>query len=458
MVSRRLTHAALACALVLAGCTGGAGREQEEPPPRPNILVILTDDQRIGTLDVLPVTRRIFAEGGTTFTNAFATTPQCCPSRASILSGQYAHNHGVEDNSDALGFDHDHTIQRYLGDAGYRTAITGKYINYQGSYYDEKNVGRNPPHWDRWASFLGGYEDPMVNVNGDVRVVPTYTTTFVRDHAVDYIRSFERNDDDPWFLYVAPFAPHPPSDPEERYRASGVPKPGNEIIEESDRSDKPPYVQESGVEARDQRVNRRRQLRTLRSVDDLVRKLFTTLRETGEERDTLAIFMSDNGFMWGDHGLAGKGTPYTHSVGIPLLIRWSGHIDAGATDERLVGNLDVPFTILDALKLTPPDLLTMDGRSLLSADERSRILLEHPSGALSGRTIPPWASIRSDDYQYVEYYDGDNVIFREYYDLNRDPRQLNNVLADDDPNNDPNVTALSRLLAQDRACVGPACP
>ena len=123
-----------------------------------------------------------------------------------------------------------------------------------------------------------------------------------------------------------------------------------------------------------------------------------------------------------------------------------------------MANLDVPVTILDVLQLTPDDLLTMDGRSLVGDEERSRILFEHSSGELSGRTIPPWASIRSEDYQYVEYYDGDSVVFREYYDLTRDPHQLRNLLGDDDPSNDPNVTALSRLLAQDRACAGPACP
>lgn len=457
MAFRRLPHAAVACCLVLAGCTGGSDPDQD-PPPRPNILIILTDDQRIGTLDVLPVTRRIFAKGGTTFNNAYATTPQCCPSRASILSGQYAHNHGVADNSDAVDFDHEHTIQRYLSDEGYRTAITGKYINYQGSYYNERNVGRNPPHWDNWATFLGGYEEPMVNIDGEVQVVPTYTTTFVRRHAVDYIRGFEANDDDPWFLYVAPFAPHQPSDPEERYRAARVPKPGTEIINEADRTDKPAYVQESSQAPRDQRVSRRRQLRTLYSVDDLVRKIYATLRDTGEERDTLAIFLSDNGYMWGDHGLPGKGTPYTHSVGIPLMIRWDGHVEAGAIDDRLVANLDVPATILDALELSPPELLTMDGRSLLDDGERRRILLEHSSGELSGRTIPPWASIRSADYQYVEYYDGDEVIYREYYNLANDPRQLRNLLGDEDPSNDPNVTALSALLTQDRNCVGESCP
>ena len=103
MVVRRLTHLVLVFALVLVGCDGG-DEPNQEPAPRPNILIILTDDQRIGTLDVMPVTRRIFSEGGTTFTDAFATTPQCCPSRASILSGLYAHNHGVADNSDAVNF------------------------------------------------------------------------------------------------------------------------------------------------------------------------------------------------------------------------------------------------------------------------------------------------------------------------------------------------------------------
>ena len=457
MSSRARFVAVGLCFVSLGACTGGVAGPEDEPPARPNILIILTDDQRVGTLDVLPKTHEIFVQGGTLFPNAFATTPQCCPSRASILSGQYAHNHGVDDNAAAEDFDHDHTIQRYLSDAGYRTAISGKYINYPGSYYDRVNAGHSPPHFDRWSTFLGGYEDPMVNIDGEVRELSTYSTTLVRRRGIGYLREFERTDDDPWLLYLAPFAPHPPSVPEERYRATQVPLPPGDVIAEPDRSDKPGYVQETNVGPAGQHIVRRRQLRTLKSVDDLVAAVFRTLREFGEERETLAFFLSDNGFLWGDHGLPGKGTPYTHSVKIPLLVRWPGEFEEGGRDGRLAANLDVPATILDALDLAPEDALEMDGRSLLSEDVRERILLEH-SGALSGRTIPPWASIRTARFQYVEYYDGDRVVFREYYDLVEDHDQQENLLGDDDPTNDPNVAALSRLLVNDRTCRGAGCP
>ncbi|MDQ3940102.1 MAG: sulfatase, partial [Actinomycetota bacterium] len=160
--------------------------------------------------------------------------------------------------------------------------------------------------------------------------------------------------------------------------------------------------------------------------------------------------------LWGDHGLEGKGTPYTASVGIPLLLRWPGKVAAGATDDRLVANLDVPITILDALELAPADAVT-DGHSLLADRSRRRILLEH-SGVLTGQTIPRLASLRSATFQYVEYYDGDAIAFREYYDLTNDPRQLDNLLADGDPTNDPDTAALSRLLAHDRNCAGTSCP
>ena len=444
--------------LTAASCSGGGDAENEGRESPPNILLVVSDDQRADTLRFMPQTRRLFVGAGTKFSRAYATTPQCCPSRASILSGRYAHNHGVVDNWAASKLDENATIQKYLNDAGYRTAIVGKYLNAPGSYYDRKNAGRNPRHFDHWSTFLGGYADPLVNIDGRVRTVEGYSTDIVASRGIRELRRFERDDGDPWLLYLAPFAPHPPSTPAPTYRATRVPpwRPGPGV-EESDRADKPPFVQAASRSRAAAEVTRRRHLRTLRSLDDLVASTFAALREHDETRDTLAIFMSDNGFLWGEHGLDGKGVAYRESVEIPLAVRWPGQVAAGEIDERLVANIDIAPTILDAAG-TPSDVLdAFDGRSILSSFDRDRLLLEH--AGLKKSSIPRWASLVAIDHQYVEYYDeGGQVVYREYYDLTSDPSQLENLLAGDDPGDDPDVAALEAQLAADLTCVRRACP
>ena len=154
------------------------------------------------------------------------------------------------------------------------------------------------------------------------------------------------------------------------------------------------------------------------------------------EENTLAFFMSDNGFMWGEHGHLFKRTPYESSVKVPLLMRWPGQVEKGAVDRRLVANIDVAPTILEAAGIEPMPERPMDGRSLLGTEERERLVLEY--WAEGGRNIPTWFSTRTKDFQYIRYEDrfGD-VLFREYYDLARDPWQRRNLLGDGDPTNDP---------------------
>jgi arylsulfatase A-like enzyme len=198
---------------------------------------------------------------------------------------------------------------------------------------------------------------------------------------------------------------------------------------------------------------RRAQLRTLLSVDDMVDSVFEHLEESGELDNTLAIFLSDNGFLWGEHGSAGKRLPYTDSVSIPLLARWPGHFASGASDERLVATIDLAPTILEAAGLS--GAAAMDGHSLLDAGfSRDRILLEH--WLRSNRTTPDWASFYSNDSQYVEYYLADRFVveFREYYDLTTDPFELTNLFGDGDTSNDPDTTSLSLDLAKAVRCEG----
>ncbi len=414
---------------------------------RPNILVVVTDDQRAqGTLVVMPEVRRWFGQDGTRFSNAFTTTPLCCPARASIFTGRYAHNHGVRHNYDSLRVDQTSTIQYHLKKAGYQTAIAGKFLNHW-------NPERDPPFFDRWAIFLKGeYYDRLFNVDGRVGRLPDYTTHIVRDEATAFLEHFEEQDDQPWFLYVATGAAHAPFLPEPRYERAPVPR---RLLDpafgESDLRDKPRFASIGDK----RRGVRRRQLRTLMSADDVVGVLFETLKARAELDETLAVFVSDNGMQWGEHGFTGKRQAYSESIRIPLFVRWTGEVAADTRDERLAANVDVAPTVLEAAGVPIPH--KVDGRSLLGPSRRKRLLLEH--WADPDTPVPDWASLRTDAYQYVEYYAPSGALtYKEYYDLVQDPFQLTNLLGDTSEANDPDVWTLRRTLAKDRRCAGSACP
>jgi arylsulfatase A-like enzyme len=431
---------------------GGSGTPATGGPveTRPNILLIVTDDQRATeTMQVMARTLEWFGEGGTTFTNAYATTPVCCPSRAAIMTGRFNHNNGVRTNSDAAGLDQERTIQASLQDAGYRTGLVGKYLN-----------GWPPPdpapHFDRFSVLIpqgDTYMNNQFNNDGVLMTEPGYSTDIIRDKAVSLIQSNlgGLSDEQPWFLMVTPFAPHHPWEAAERHADEEMGTwNGNPAVFEKNEKDKPSYVRRSKRSfARSQEV-RQGQLRSLLAVDDMVQAIVDEL-EASDEQNTLAIFMSDNGFMWSEHGLQGKSYPYTASIRIPMLARWPSRISAGASDGRPVANLDVTPTIAEAAELpdpTPP----YDGRSLLQPGRRQKMLTE----AWTGRG--GWASIRTSAYHYIENYRASGKIrMREYYDLRRDPWELRNLFGDDKPGNDPFPGSLHGELVAARACSGAGC-
>jgi arylsulfatase A-like enzyme len=436
---------------------GSAGGGTGGPSARPNILVILTDDQRPDTLGVMPATSSWFAAGGTTFADGTTPIPLCCPARATLFTGRYAHNHGVTTNRGSRL--PQPTLQRRLSQAGYLTGLSGKYLN--GS-----PLWRDPPAFDRWAVLLRGYTGARFNLDGRVQRVSGYSTDVVAARAMRFIRAFDQQEDRrPWFLVVAPHAPHQPFVPAPRHAAAAVPpwEPSPAAMEE-DRSDKPPSVQASWTPPAEVQARRDGQLRTLLAVDQLVGRLMWTLARLGEGRRTLAFFLSDNGYLWGEHGLVDKRYPYPESVGIPFLMRWPGRVGAGAADRRPASLVDVAPTILHAAGVAPGGM-HLDGRSLLTAWDRDHLYFEYfPDPPFP---VPPWAAIRTATALYVEHYgaDGVTVSFREYYDLRDDPWLLRNVLADGDPTTDPLPTVLADLsarLAHDRACAGTtgpgACP
>ena len=475
---------------------------------KPNILFIVTDDQRAeGTIipDAMPQTIDRMRDRGTGFTNAFATTPLCCPSRSTIFSGRYAHNHLVTRNGlfrpSARNLDENATLQRYLHDDVYRTAVFGKFLY-------EWDLDMDPRHWDSWAISNRGYCPLDVNDNGTRTFLgdpnsfanpcppDPYGTNYIRDKAIAFINQREQSeaeDSEPWFMYVAPSAPHGPYVPEQEHAGATFPpipynqseaqqegEPGHDPID-----DKPEWVRRATGDPTlfddnptPGQPNGRRvqQLRTLKSVDNLVKGIIDELEAKGEQ-DTLIVYVSDNGFAWNEHRLVSKNFPYTDSIKVPFLMRYAPYTMPGATDPRLVGNVDLASTALDAAGLSLTRDPELDGTSLLAPGPgRDRMLTEgwgrEPLQAELPAGIewptPNWASTRTVHYQYIENYadDGVSITFREYYDLDNDPEQLENLYGTDGiPGNSDDTgtppespTFLHDQLMADRLCQGTECP
>jgi arylsulfatase A-like enzyme len=402
---------------------------------------------------VMPTVQKWFEQGGTTYQNAYVSTPLCCPSRATIMTGRYAHNHGVVDNSAHHTLDQRTTLQHQLRRSGYRTAIVGKYFN--GWPLHQK-----PLYFDRWSIFRSGYYGTKFSVEGKVRKINRYATDYIAKQSSRYLKEFERKDGAPWLMYMTPSAPHQPFTPSPDYATAPVPQwnPAPSV-EEEDRSDKPAYVRTQGADRVGAENLRAGQLRTLMSVDDMVSTVMEKLIELREFKRTLVFFLSDNGFFWAEHGLTDKRLPYTEAITVPFYARWPGHIRAGAVDRRLVSLVDLAPTVLQAAGVTQdPFLPQPDGRSLLELWDRDHIYTEYfPDNAAV--SIGPWASVRSRVDQYSEYYesDGTTLDFQEFYDLDEDPFQLRNLLGDVSPGNDPPPTYLQQLseeLADNRTCQG----
>jgi arylsulfatase A-like enzyme len=441
--------AALTAAAIVATSPATGPIATAQLDERPNILIILTDDQRADeqSMAVMPKTRRIFGEKGTRFENAVTTTSLCCPSRASIFSGKYMHNHGIRSNRDGASFDAVDTIQHELGEAGYLRGFAGKYMN----FYEQ-----DPPFWDRWAQQIAlqdeGYSDTPFNVDGK-RVIADYGTTFIGDKTIDFMEAFERNDDTPWLLFVAPYAPHKPAHPQPKYASAKLPRwrktpafyeRGKEL------SDKPEVIRKQDTSLDDVKRIRKNQLRSLMSVDDIVGRIFKTMDSLGED-NTLAIFMSDNGFLWYEHELEGKRHPYSESIRIPLYMRWPGHVNSGSSPNRIVANIDIAPTVYEAAGVQPS--YVVDGRSLLQTMQRDRILIEYQKDDV-GTHARSYSGLWSPFSKYTEYENG----FREYY-ATQDRHELENLFHNGNPNDDPDsAPQLSAILEVYRTCVGATCP
>ncbi|HEX2414340.1 MAG TPA: sulfatase [Thermoleophilaceae bacterium] len=434
--------------LVLVTLFAAAALAAPAASAQPNVVVIMTDDQTAASVPTMPQLNSLLGGQGTRFEQAFASFPLCCPARATNLTGQYAHNHGVLHNSGTFGgfkaLDSTNTLPVWLQAAGYRTMHVGRYLN--GYEYRD---GIPAGYTDWYGSPHSGafnYSSWKVNENGVLRSYPSadrpgeYQTDQSTRRAVGLIEDAAPSAQ-PFYLslwYVAPHRGRPvdPDDPESPGTPSPAPRHRNAFagysmprlpsFNEKNMYDKPQVVADrrrftptkiAGIEE-----NWRQELETLRAVDDGVAGIVDALQRTGELENTLIVYLSDNGYMHGEHrALAEKVLPYEESIRIPLLMRGPG-IPRGRVDRRLVGNLDVPATILDAAGVSPWRVL--DGRSLLElladpGEEWGRdILIENGNGA---NGVPAYHGIRTYRFLYVEHRTTGEY---ELYDLFEDPFQL----------------------------------
>ena len=444
-----MVRGAILGALLLLALPAGATAAKE---PKPNLLIVMTDDQRAdGTLDVMPQTRRRIGGQGTTFLNAHATTPKCCPSRASFFTGLYAHNHGVVSNGEADKLDHTITVQRFVHKKGYRTGIFGKFLN-------AWPVEVNPPFFDDWAISNGNYNKSFWNIAGRTKTKRGYSVDFVAKKAARFIRDADRDDDDqPWLAWVTPYAPHLPSSPPDRFADAPLPEfPITPAMQETDVSDKPDFLERAYDHDNLLATMRDDGRRSLMAVDELVGRLTDELRKRGEADNTLIVFTSDNGFMLGEHGgVIGKDLPYPASTGIPLIMRWPGHFRAGRTTDKLAANIDVAATLLDAAGVRH----RTDGHSLLEGGRRDALFTESRGSYNEDDAplLPAFRSVTTPTYRYAEYYNNNSfdLVFREYYDLTVDPWELDNRA---DFLTDEQIAALSQDLERYGTCKRAECP
>jgi N-acetylglucosamine-6-sulfatase len=457
---------ALVSVVLVVLSTNGLLKEQQgaeaQTTSRPNIVFIMPDDQAESTVRFMPNVQGLLKSKGRTFTNAFNVYPLCCPSRATIQRGQYAHNTQVFGNGQNMGnnggypaFDsrdlEKSTVATWLDTVGYRTIYFGKYMNGFTSQ-DAK-----PPGWDVFGT---------PTVPSQVGETKTATTA---NRAMAQLRQ-DVPKAEPVFMQVGFDAPHVPNDFESQYSTmfAGEQVPRVPSFDEQDVSDKPRYIREDKPPlsqqqdpyvhnlCQDNEVNAIeqndceyvRQLRNLQTVDNFIKEMTDYLAAQGELSNTYIIYYPDNGNHWGEHRIDfGKMTPYETDTGFPLIMR-GPTIPEGTTSNKLIGNHDIAPTFAQIAGASTPSFV--DGRSFLriaDADQsnddpwRTALFVERrykpewplPSKEASDQYVPPYEAVREENLLYVHHLDdpwtaANDPGFREFYDLSTDPYELRNLV------------------------------
>ena len=420
------------------------------------------DDLNFATVQQMPELRSSVIEEGASFQNTFISYPLCCPSRATILTGLYAHNHDVRGNAPpdggfqkfrSEGYE-ESTIAVRLQQSGYETGLFGEYLN----YYLDEDPTHVPPGWDEWhARGDIAYYEYELNENGEIvsygNDTEDYFTDVLTRKATDFVRRVTA-DSQPFFLYLAPAAPHEPAIPATRHQGAFADEeaPRSPSFDEEDVSDKPSWIREIDSLS-DEQISEiddryRNWLATMLAVDEMVASLVQELRVAGELDNTFIFFTSDNGYHQGEHLIDyGKNTPYEESARVPLFVRGPG-VPAGSKVERLALNTDFAPTFADLASIE----FSADGRSLaplLRGEDpvwRSAVLLE----GFPDENPPSYGAARTETHKYVEYDNGETQL----YDLEADPYELENL---------PDITDLALVadlntkLNALRSCAGDEC-
>lgn len=432
-----MTRRLVLCVLLGLGCLGPAAAAD-----RPNIVLVLVDDLRWDALGCAghpfvktPHIDRL-AKDGALFKNCFVSIPLCSPSRASFLTGQYAHTHGVRNNRDNAALSHKLvTFPKLLHDAGYATAYMGKW--HMGTDDSPR------PGFDRWVSFRGQgvFEKPPLNIDGKPVQSDGYMTDELNRYAVEFIRKSHGR---PFCLYLAHKAVHGPFTPAARHRSlytDDTPKTPPSVTD--DRSGKPAITANVGnvkpkkVAPKKKKAaatpaggTMKNQLRCLAAIDEGIGLLFKALEETNQLDNTIFVFTSDNGYFWGEHGLGDKRWAYEESIRIPLIVRYPKLVKPGTAPDALVMNIDLAPTFLELGGGKPTK--DMQGRSLLpllrgEAGGRRTALLTEYFQEQGFERVPTWHAVRTERWKYVRY--AGHPEWDELYDLSADAYEMKNLIA-----------------------------
>ena len=423
-----------------------AASQPARTPPR-NVVLILSDDHRFDFMSFVPGAPPFLrtpnldrmAKKGAYVRNALVTTALCSPSRASILTGLYAHRHGVVDNTSPIPAGTVFFPER-LQRAGYRTAYVGKW--HMGEDNDAPRKG-----FDRWVSFRGQgvYQDPELNIDGVRRQIAGYTTDVLTDQAIDWLKQQNTaKPSQPFFLTLAHKAVHaefvPASRHKGKYAAEPIPHPETMADTPANYEMKPRWVKEQrnswhGVDfmyhgAMEFDAFYRAYCETLLALDESVGRVLDYLETSGLSGSTLVIYMSDNGFLLGEHGLIDKRNAYEESIRIPMIVQAPGYVPAGSVVNQLVRNIDIAPSVLELAGVRSEG--SVDGRSVLAA-------LRGDPVSFSGEMVyeyyweyafphtPTTLALRDDRFKFI-YYPGVWDL-QELYDLQSDPKERRNLIA-----------------------------